>query len=48
MDEIRLISNAEKNFEGMEPTMQDFRRIAVDLYKTKMQENEKSKKGTER
>lgn len=43
MDEIKVINNAEKNFEGMESTMQEFRGIAVNLYKTKMQENENSK-----
>lgn len=42
MDEIRIINNAEKNFEGMESIMQDFRNIAVNLYKAKMEENEKS------
>lgn len=47
MDEIRIISNAEKNFDGMESIMQDFRRIAIDLYKSEIQKNENSNENME-
>ena len=43
MEEISVINNAEKNFDGMEYTMQEFRKIAIDLYKTKMQQQESSR-----
>lgn len=35
MGDIKIINNAEKNFCGMESTMQEFRKIAIDVYKTK-------------